>query len=52
MIVKAAREHWRIHEVPVVYRPRLGGKSKISGTIRGTVLATYFILRTIFKYSR
>ncbi len=52
MIVKAARSGWRIQEIPVVYRPRLGGKSKISGTIRGTVLATYFILRTIFKYSR
>lgn len=52
MIVKAARENWRIQEVPVVYRPRLGGKSKISGTVRGTVLATYFILRTILKYWR
>ena len=52
MIVKAARFGWRIQEIPVVYHPRLGGKSKISGTIRGTVLATYFILRTIFKYSR
>jgi glycosyltransferase involved in cell wall biosynthesis len=52
MIVKAAREDWRIQEVPVVYRPRLGGKSKISGTVRGTVLATYFILRTILKYWR
>lgn len=52
MIVKAARNGWRIREIPVVYRPRLGGKSKISGTLRGTILATYFILRTIFKYSR
>jgi glycosyltransferase involved in cell wall biosynthesis len=52
MIVKAARQQWRIQEVPVIYRPRLGGKSKISGTVRGTVLATYFILRTILKYSK
>jgi len=52
MIVKAARFGWRIQEIQVVYRPRLGGKSKISGTVRGTVLATYFILGTIFKYSR
>jgi glycosyltransferase involved in cell wall biosynthesis len=52
MIVKAARHGWRIQEIPVIYRPRLGGKSKISGTFRGTILATYFILRTIFKYSR
>lgn len=51
MIVKAARQGWHIQEIPVVYHPRLGGKSKISGTVRGTVLATYFILRTIFAYS-
>jgi glycosyltransferase involved in cell wall biosynthesis len=52
MIVKAARRGWRIQEIPVVYHPRLGGKSKISGTLRGTVLATYSILQTILKYSR
>jgi glycosyltransferase involved in cell wall biosynthesis len=52
MITKAARHKWRIVEVPVTYHPRLGGKSKISGTLRGTVLATYFILRTILRYSR
>jgi glycosyltransferase involved in cell wall biosynthesis len=50
MIAKAARQKWRIVELPVRYRPRLGGRSKISGTIRGTVLATYYILKTIFKY--
>lgn len=50
MIVKAARNGWRIVEVPVRYRPRLGGTSKISGTVRGTVLATYCILRTILGY--
>lgn len=52
MIVKAAREGWRIHEMPVIYHPRSGGKSKISGTLRGTVLATFFIMRTILKYAR
>jgi glycosyltransferase involved in cell wall biosynthesis len=50
MIAKAARQGWRIVELPVRHRPRLGGRSKISGTIRGTVLATYHILKTIFKY--
>ncbi|MGD2157606.1 MAG: glycosyltransferase family 2 protein [Anaerolineales bacterium] len=50
MIAKAARRGWRIVELPVRYRPRLGGHSKISGTIRGTVLSTYYILKTIFKY--
>lgn len=52
MIVKAAKHGWRVVEVPVDYRPRLGGKSKISGTLRGTVLATCFILSTIIRYTR
>ena len=51
MITKAARNNWKIVEIPVNYRPRFGGQSKISGTARGTVLATYYILTTIFKYS-
>lgn len=51
MIAKAARRGWRIQEVPVRYRPRIGGASKISGTLRGTLLATYFILSTIFRYA-
>ena len=52
MIVKAIRQGWRIQEVPVRHHPRIAGKSKISGTLRGTILATYYILSTIFKYSR
>ena len=52
MIVKAAHQDWRILEIPVNYRCRIGGKSKISGTIRGTVLATFHILNTIIHYSR
>jgi glycosyltransferase involved in cell wall biosynthesis len=52
MIVKAARLGWRIVEIPVDYRPRLGGRSKISGTLRGSLLAAYFILRTIISYAR
>ncbi|MBK5109529.1 MAG: glycosyltransferase family 2 protein [Anaerolineales bacterium] len=51
MITRAARQGWSIIEVPVNYHPRLGGKSKISGTLRGTILATYYILSTIIKYS-
>ena len=52
MIAKAARRSWRIQEIPVNYRTRLGGKSKISGTGKGSVLATYFILCTILRYAR
>ena len=52
MITKAARKGWRIIEIPVESRPRIGGRSKISGTVRGTFLATYHIIRTIIKYSK
>ena len=51
MIVKAARQGWRVVEIPARYRPRLGGRSKISGTIKGTVMATYYILWTILRYA-
>jgi glycosyltransferase involved in cell wall biosynthesis len=50
MIARASRGGWRIQEIPVSCRPRLGGKSKISGTWKGSVLATYYILRTILRY--
>lgn len=49
MQVKAAKQHFQTTEVPVSYRVRIG-KSKISGTIKGTVLAGYKIIKTIFKY--
>jgi len=51
MMVKAARAGYRLEEVPVRYRPRLGGRSKISGTVRGTILAGYYILTTTFRYA-
>jgi glycosyltransferase involved in cell wall biosynthesis len=50
MIVKAARQRARIVEVPVSYRSRRAGRSKVSGTVRGTVLAGYAILGTVFRY--
>lgn len=49
MQVKAIKMGLRIREVPVSYRNRIG-KSKISGTLRGTLLAGYGILSTILKY--
>ena len=51
MMVKAARRGLRLQEIPVRYRQRLGGKSKISGTLRGTILAGYYILITTFRYA-
>lgn len=50
MLVKAARRKARLQEVPVRYRPRLAGQSKVGGTVRGTVLATYKILQVTFRY--
>ena len=49
MQLKAAKQNLEYQEVPVNYRVRTG-KSKISGTIKGTIMAGYKILWTIFKY--
>jgi glycosyltransferase involved in cell wall biosynthesis len=49
MILKAALAGFRVVEVPVSYFPRIG-KSKISGTLKGTVGAAWFILSLIVRY--
>ncbi len=49
MQIKAAKLKLKCTEVPVSYRRRIG-VSKVSGTLRGTFLAGYKILWTIFKY--
>ena len=49
MILKGAIAGFRIVEVPVSYHPRIG-KSKISGTWKGTVGAAWFILSRIVRY--
>jgi hypothetical protein len=51
MQIKAVRHGLRIAELPVRYRIRIG-RSKISGTVKGTILAGTKILYTIFKHSR
>jgi glycosyltransferase involved in cell wall biosynthesis len=40
MIGRAGRAGLRVVEVPVRYRPRAGGASKVSGSLRGTLRAT------------
>jgi glycosyltransferase involved in cell wall biosynthesis len=45
MVLRAARAGWRVREVDVAYAPRAGGRSKVTGTVRGTV-------RTIADMSR
>ncbi len=39
MVLRAARASWRIGEVPVAYRSRSGGQSKVSGSVRGSLRA-------------
>lgn len=51
MMVKAAKRQARILEVPVSWHRRRSGRSKVSGTIRGSVLATYYILGVTLRYA-
>ena len=51
MIVKSARRGARIVEVPVIYRNRRFGQSKVSGTVRGTILAAWYIFGVTFRYA-
>ena len=45
MVLRAAVAGWRVREVDVGYAPRAGGRSKVTGTLRGTV-------RTVTDMSR
>jgi hypothetical protein len=49
MILKGALNGFRVVEVPVSYYPRIG-KSKIGGTVKGTVGAAWFILSLTVGY--
>ena len=49
MILKGVLAGYRVVEVPVSYHRRIG-KSKISGTLKGTVGAGWFILSLIVRY--
>jgi glycosyltransferase involved in cell wall biosynthesis len=39
LLLRAGAAGWRIVEVPVPYRARAGGRSKVSGSLRGTLCA-------------
>lgn len=39
LLLRAHAAGWRIHEADVAYAPRAGGRSKVSGSVRGTVRA-------------
>jgi glycosyltransferase involved in cell wall biosynthesis len=49
IILKGTLGGFRIVEVPVSYYPRIG-KSKISGTLKGTIGAAWFIISLILRY--
>jgi glycosyltransferase involved in cell wall biosynthesis len=48
MQIKALKNKLRIKEVPVSYRKRIGD-SKVSGTVKGSIMAGIIILKTIFS---
>jgi len=52
MLVKASRAGYRIVELPVDYHRRAGGRSKVSGTLQGSLRAGWCILSTVLRYSR
>jgi glycosyltransferase involved in cell wall biosynthesis len=39
MVLRAAAAGWRVHETDVRYAPRAGGRSKVTGTVRGSARA-------------
>jgi len=47
MVLRAAAAGWRVEEVPVSYGLRDGGKSKVTGTVAGTVKAVRDMLRVL-----
>jgi len=52
MVVKAARRGLRIAEVPVAQRPRLGGRSKVAGTVSGSLRAGWRFLQVALREGR
>ena len=46
MVLRAAEAGWRIEEVPVAYRPRVG-RSKVTGTLAGTTRAVLDMARVM-----
>jgi glycosyltransferase involved in cell wall biosynthesis len=49
MVVKAARKGLRIKSIPIRYRKRIG-VSKVTGTLRGSFLAAYYMFLVPLKY--
>ena len=52
LLLRAGAAGWRVREFDVEYRPRAGGRSKVSGSIRGTVRATRDMAAAMGRISR
>jgi hypothetical protein len=52
MLIKAGRAGYRVVEAPVDYHRRAGGRSKVAGTLGGTLRASRAIVATIARYTR
>ena len=51
MLVKATRQRLRIEQIPVTYRPRRGGQSKVAGDMRASTVAAYKLLGCAVGYA-
>jgi glycosyltransferase involved in cell wall biosynthesis len=49
MQIEAARQGLRVLEVPLPYRCRMGGESKVAGSLHGTLRASFRILATFIR---
>ena len=47
LLVRAAQAGWQVTERDVVYRSRTGGVSKVSGSVRGSIIAALDFWRVI-----
>jgi glycosyltransferase involved in cell wall biosynthesis len=52
MQMRAARARLRILELPVAHRPRVGGASKVAGSFRGTLRASWNLATTFVRVAR
>lgn len=51
MIIKTASRRRAIVELPVTYRSRLAGRSKVGGSLRGSVLTAYRFFSVTLRYA-
>lgn len=51
MVLRAQQARWRIDEVPIDYRPRVG-RSKVTGTVKGTARAISDMSRLLARHDR